>query len=87
MRGATSQPNPDVEPYHDAGRGPSRRSGTGSAGQCQRSVMAAPAEESSARRVDTDRPTTVWGSPSTLVMNAPPRLSMVKEPAPAAAHR
>ena len=40
-----------------------------------------PSSRTSSRSVDSERPTTVLGSPSTRVMNGPPRLSMVKAPA------
>src|SRR5688572_18655536 len=40
-----------------------------------------PSSETRRRRVDSDIPTTVDGSPSTRVMNGPPRLSTVNAPA------
>lgn len=47
----------------------------------QRSVMESPAADSNCRSVETDRPTTAFGSPSTPRTKAAPRPSMVKPPA------
>lgn len=45
------------------------------------SMIVSPAEASRVLSVLTERPTTACGSPSTEVMNAEPRPSMVKPPA------
>ena len=56
--------------------------GTAGAGAYfQRSMIRTSALASRLRRVETDSPTTACGSPSTFSMKAPPRESMVKEPA------
>src|SRR5688572_14181391 len=66
--------------YDKAGSPPSDAPSDGSTA-FHSSVHSTPSSRTRRRRLDTDIPTTVDGSPSTRSMNAPPRLSIVNAPA------